>query len=172
MALIKPQEIPKEKHRLIVDVRTPDEFLIEHIPDSKNIPIDELSKEVNKIKEQEEVILTCRSGNRAQRAKELLESLGCKNIKVIEGGLNMWKSCSLPVESFKKGLSIMQQVQIIAGSMVLVGTLFKPLWFLALMAGCGLLLAGSTNICLMEKLLNKLPWNKINSNENRSCSLK
>lgn len=170
MTFVKPKNINTEKANLLIDVRSPDEYLIEHIPGSQNIPLEKLPSELEKFKNQNEIIMVCRSGNRAQKAKEILESFGCINVKVLEGGLNEWKNSNLPVISMKKGFSIMQQVQIIAGSMVLIGTLIKPLWFLALIAGTGLLIAGLTNTCLMATLLSKLPWNKTSSNST-SCKL-
>lgn len=61
-------------------------------------------------------------------------------------------------------LTVMQQVQMVVGSMVLAGTLISWLatpWGLVLtgIGGAGLLQAGITGICPMESILKKMPWN-------------
>ena len=59
----------------------------------------------------------------------------------------------------------MRQVQIAAGSLVLLGVLLGFLWrpeFYALSGfiGAGLLFAGITGWCGMAKLLVVMPWNR------------
>ena len=153
----------------IIDVRTPDEYLQEHIPGSRNIPMDQIGIQAAQFKEQP-VILSCRTGRRASEAKVFLEAQGCTQVTVLEGGLQGWKAAGKPTQTFKKGYTIMQQVQIIAGSMILIGSFFKPFWFLAPLAGFGLLMAGLTNTCLMASLLSKVPWNRLPDHTSESCS--
>lgn len=167
--VIHPTELPHVSWTAIVDVRTADEYLQEHIPGSLNIPLDRIAQEAAKLNGQPEIILSCRSGKRAQEAQNVLYALGCRNLKVLEGGLLGWKAAKLPTRALKKGFSMMQQVQLIVGSMVLVGTLYKPFWILALIAGLGLLTAGLTNTCLLATILSKMPWNR--SSDSTSCSL-
>jgi len=62
-------------------------------------------------------------------------------------------------------ISIMRQVQIVAGSLVLIGTLLgvfvsPKFLFLSGFVGAGLLFAGITNTCAMAQLLAKLPYNQ------------
>jgi hypothetical protein len=64
----------------------------------------------------------------------------------------------------------MQQVQMIVGVMVLTGILYPPLWFLGLIAGTGMLVAGLTNTCMMARILGNMPWNKGVKTE--SCSIR
>lgn len=167
MTLLSPQEIQDPSQ--IIDVRNPDEYMQEHIPGSRNIPLDQIGTQVNQLKGQV-VILSCRTGRRAVEAKNFLEAQGCTNVSILENGLQGWKSAGKLTQSFKKGYSIMQQVQMIAGSMILIGLVFKSLWFLALLAGFGLLMAGLTNTCLMASLLSKMPWNRLPGNQSGHCS--
>jgi len=64
----------------------------------------------------------------------------------------------------KAGIPVMRQVQITAGSLVVLGVALAAVspWFLALSAfvGCGLVFAGATGWCGMAKLLALMPWNK------------
>lgn len=160
--------IAEEQIVSIIDVRTRDEYLQEHIPGSVNIPLDELQKDTERLKNYSPMILSCRSGNRASQAKEMLSSLGFEELYLLEGGLQGWKAAGRSTASLKKGFTIMQQVQMIEGGMVLLGYFVKPLSVLPLLAGAGLFTAGLTNTCMMANLLSKMPWNKAGG---KNCSI-
>jgi rhodanese-related sulfurtransferase len=69
---------------VIIDVRTKDEFEGGHIEGSKNIPLDTVKKELEKIKKLNKPIVTvCRSGNRSAIAKSIFLSAG---IQAYNGG--------------------------------------------------------------------------------------
>src|SRR5688500_16365359 len=69
---------------VIVDVRTQQEFQGGHIAGSKNIPLDTVKKELEKLKKINKPIVTvCRSGNRSAVARSILSSAG---IKAYNGG--------------------------------------------------------------------------------------
>lgn len=163
-ALINRNET--EKTIVIIDIREPDEYQREHIPGSRNIPLAQLpqtdfSKEKDKL-----VIFHCRLGNRTRTSQSSLANTGFKKIYCMQGGIEQWKNCGLPVEKNTKApLEIMRQVQIAAGSLVLLGILLAYLaspYFIILSAfvGAGLIMAGITGFCGMAKLLMLLPWNK------------
>ncbi len=169
-SLIHPDSLESEdRWQNIVDVRMPDEYLQEHVPGSRNIPLNRLPEYAERLGQRPEVILSCRSGRRAEEARQLLETLGCPQAQVLDGGLLGWKAANKPTRSIKSGFSIMQQVQIIAGGMVVIGTLIKPLWFVALIAGLGLMAAGFTNTCMMAVLLAKMPWNRMDTEGQNNC---
>jgi rhodanese-related sulfurtransferase len=72
------------KGAIIIDVRTPQEFDNGHIKDSKNIPLQKIQSEVNKIKSWNKPIITvCQSGGRSSMAKSTLQNAG---IEVYNGG--------------------------------------------------------------------------------------
>ena len=85
---------------------------------------------------------------------------------VLDGGLNAWVKAGLPVVANAKApLEIMRQVQIAAGSLVLIGVLLglavTPAWFgLSAFVGAGLTFAGVTGFCGMARLLMLAPWNR------------
>ena len=89
---------------------------------------------------------------------------------MLEGGIEAWKAAGLPIISDKsKPIEIMRQVQIVAGSLVLLGVtlgyLVDPSLFLVSgFIGAGLTFAGTTGWCGMAKLLAFLPWNRAISN--------
>ena len=73
-----------EKGALIIDVRTPQEFQMGHIKESKNIPLDKISGSIKKIQKREKPVITvCRSGARSVQAAAILRS---KGIEVMNGG--------------------------------------------------------------------------------------
>jgi phage shock protein E len=70
---------------LILDVRSKNEYSGGHIKGSINIPIDQLSGNLHKLKDKNKPIITCcASGMRSASAKSILESQGYQ--KVYNGG--------------------------------------------------------------------------------------
>jgi phage shock protein E len=76
------------KGAFLVDVRTPGEFEGGHVPNSTNIPVDEIQTSIKKFENKENIIVFCRSGNRSSIAKKILIQHGITN--VVNGGT--WKN--------------------------------------------------------------------------------
>ncbi len=64
----------------IIDVRTPAEFNMGNIKGSVNIPLQNLSGNLSKIKKDKPVITCCASGMRSASAKSILVSAGFKEV--------------------------------------------------------------------------------------------
>ncbi|QMT39858.1 rhodanese family protein [Neisseria shayeganii] len=151
---------------VLVDIRSSGEYAHRHIDGALSLPLDQLSHQA--LPAGRTVIFSCLSGMRTrQNAATLAQCAGdCPEVYILEGGLNAWAKAGLPVQ-VKPGqpLDIMRQVQIAAGSLVLLGAVLgfavSP-WFYALCAfvGAGLLFAGLTGFCGMAKLLACMPWNR------------
>jgi rhodanese-related sulfurtransferase len=76
----KPSDT-KTSGKIIVDVRTIEEWNGDgHANCSVNIPLSDLSTKIEELKKYQEITLVCRSGNRANTAKSMLEEAGLKNI--------------------------------------------------------------------------------------------
>lgn len=84
----KTKELIKEG-ALIVDVRSPEEFASGHTSGSINLPLPELSGELERLKGKK-VILVCRSGMRASSAQNLLQKNG-----IIAHNAGSWHSVNL-----------------------------------------------------------------------------
>ena len=70
---------------LILDVRSPGEFSGGHIKGAINIPVDQLSANLSKLKSKDQVIITCcASGMRSASARGILMQAGYT--KVYNGG--------------------------------------------------------------------------------------
>lgn len=76
---------------IILDVRTPQEFAEKHIPNAINVPNESIGdKTIPELPREEQLILVyCRSGNRSKQASEKLVALGYTNVYEF-GGINDW----------------------------------------------------------------------------------
>ena len=149
---------------VLIDIREDDERAREHVVGARHNPMSRLSPVDPR--DAKAVIFHCRSGARtAANAQRLAAATKCEAY-ILAGGLEAWKKAGLPVTvDARQPIEIMRQVQIVAGSLVLVG-IALGLWvapvFLALAAfvGAGLTFAGTTGWCGMAKLLALMPWNR------------
>ena len=97
--------------------------------------------------------------------RQCLEA-GFNSVMHLRGGIPSWKNAGYPIEkSHNAPISLFRQVQIVAGSLVVLGTIlgvFVSPGFLLLsgFVGAGLVFAGITNTCAMGMLLAKLPYNQ------------
>lgn len=80
-----------ESNYIILDVRTPEEYKAQHIPNAINVPNESIGTNIiPELPDKDQLILVyCRSGNRSKQASEKLASLGYTNI-VEFGGINQW----------------------------------------------------------------------------------
>lgn len=154
------------KRVVIVDIRSPDEFAREHIPEAHCVPLDTLSKEnLSCCNEAECVVVHCQGGIRTCQATPQLNTL-LPQYKILEGGLNAWKQSGGALQTNKKSpLPIQRQVFICIGLLILLSLAlaqFVSPWFnlLILFFGTGLIVAGVTGFCALAKLLSKLPYNQ------------
>ena len=155
----------QENCEFLLDVRNPDEHQLCRIEGAALIPLDSIEAKAAEIPKDRPVYVYCRAGNRSRQAIQRLESLGYKNLVNVEGGLAEYEKCGGTVVRLRRGLPLMQQVQVAAGSMALIGTLLAWLvrpGFLILtgFVGAGLVFAGFSGYCGMAKLLSRMPWNR------------
>ncbi|MBU2887053.1 rhodanese-like domain-containing protein [Gilvimarinus agarilyticus] len=68
--------------RVVIDVRSAEEYAAGHVAQAVNIPHDEIAEGVIDINAEKstEIILYCRSGRRAELAKEVLHELGYTHV--------------------------------------------------------------------------------------------
>jgi len=64
----------------IIDVRTPEEFSNGHVEESINYEWQEIALKIRDIDKNEKIYLYCRSGNRSQKATNILLDLGYKDV--------------------------------------------------------------------------------------------
>ncbi|WP_313627529.1 rhodanese family protein [Kosakonia sp.] len=169
--LVSPQEASAQQKNgaLIVDIRQADEFRREHLPDAVSLPLDDVlaGQTVTPGSPDQTVIFHCQSGMRTQQnADALVRAAAPAKVMILDGGLNNWKREKLPtMQDKRQPRPLMQQVQIVAGSLILLGvvlgfTLHPNFFLLSGFVGAGLLFAGLSGWCGMALLLAKMPWNR------------
>lgn len=150
----------------ILDVRTPAEFETGHIPGSYNVPLDVLREHRTELANHidEDVVLVCRSGARAEQAEQALGQVGLPGLRVLEGGMVGWEQAGAPVTRGRQTWDLERQVRLVAGSLVAASvagsTLTPRLKWAAAAVGSGLVVAAVTNTCAMGMALSKMPWNR------------
>ncbi|MFY9221023.1 MAG: rhodanese-like domain-containing protein [Blastocatellia bacterium] len=159
---------------LLIDVREYPEYAAGRIAQARLIPLGELEKRANELDKQIPIYLICRSGRRASQAQDKLLALGFSDVHNVRGGMMAWQAAGLPIEvSQKAPWALERQVRLVAGSLVLLGTLlslfvYSAFIYLAMFVGAGLVFAAITDSCAMAMLLAKLPWNKADT---QNCSV-
>ncbi len=150
----------------VLDVRTPAEFETAHIPGSYNVPLDNLREHRAELRRHldEDVVLVCRSGNRAEQAEKALAEVGLPGLRVLDGGMVAWEGAGAPVNRGRQTWELERQVRLTAGTIVaasVFGSAAAPrLKWVAAGIGTGLVTAALTNTCAMGTLLSKMPWNQ------------
>ncbi|MEI6221820.1 MAG: rhodanese-like domain-containing protein [bacterium] len=156
----------KREDILVLDVRTPAEHRGERILGVTNIPVQEIGKHLDELKKYKQVYVHCASGNRSGSACVQMAQYGLPNAINVSGGITEWKKEGFPVlSSGKQVIPVMRQVQIIAGSLVLLGVILSLVIhpgfiYLSGFVGAGLLFAGLSGFCTMAVVLEKMPWNR------------
>ncbi|MFD2077581.1 Rhodanese-related sulfurtransferase [Actinopolymorpha cephalotaxi] len=150
----------------VVDVRTPAEFESAHIRGSYNVPLRLLDEHADQLRDRlgHRVVLVCQSGIRADQARKRLAAVGMEGLHVLDGGVPAYAAAGGNVVYGRSRWSIERQVRLVAGLLVLVGTLTSLVvpWMLAVavFVGAGLTFAGLTDNCMMGRLLARLPYNR------------
>lgn len=150
---------------LLVDIRAADEYAREHIAEARHMPVDQIHGQ-QPFGELPAVIFHCRGGQRTRANTAKLA--GCVNCEayLLEGGIDGWKRAGFDVVADQgQPLELQRQVQIGAGSFVLLGVvlgyLVSPLFFLLSgLVGAGLIFAGVSGFCGLARVLMRMPWNR------------
>jgi rhodanese-related sulfurtransferase len=166
---LKPAEVADrlgDGRAVLVDIREPDEFRRRHVRGALSRPLSAFERTDLKLAPNREVVFTCKTGMRTGAMCERLAAKVAGAAYVLEGGVDAWAAAGLPVETDAKApLEMMRQVQIAAGSLVLLGVLLGVLVHpafigIAAFVGAGLTFAGVSGFCGMARLLALAPWNR------------
>ena len=157
---LDPQEALRliNEGALLIDVREPDEHARERIPDAKLVPLSRLTIPLDR-NEAQQLIFHCRSGSRTGAAADKLAAAAGGDAYILRGGLDAWKAAGLPVlRDPRRPIEMMRQVQIVAGSLVVLGVglgalLHPGFYALSGFVGAGLVFAGTTGTCGMARML-------------------
>ncbi|MFN3952705.1 MAG: rhodanese-like domain-containing protein [Thermaurantimonas sp.] len=73
------KEIINQDGTFLVDVRTPQEFKEGSARNAVNIPLDQIPQRLSEFQGKKTIVLFCRSGNRSEMAKQILQGYGITN---------------------------------------------------------------------------------------------
>ena len=152
---------------VLIDIREADEHARERIPGARHHALSRIDADSPARAGDDVLVFHCRSGARTKGSAARLASVAPKcETYVLEGGLDAWKKAGLPVTLDRsQPIDIIRQVQIGAGSLVLLGVVLGVLvapgfYALSGFIGAGLLFAGISGFCGMARLLAVMPWNR------------
>jgi len=153
---------------VLVDVREDFEHTSERIDGSRHAPLGSLDPEALRADcADKRIVFHCVSGTRSTEAATRCATAGGAVFHLL-GGIEAWKQSGRPTLKSRSAprIGVMRQVQMVAGTLVLLGVLLGVLvspWLLGLsgLVGAGLVFAGASGWCGMAKLLGRAPWNRI-----------
>lgn len=90
ISTVELKEQLNRKDVQLIDVRTPGEYKARGIHQFKNIPLNTLPSNLDKLKKDQEVIVICQSGMRSSNACKILVKNGFANVTNVRGGMSAW----------------------------------------------------------------------------------
>jgi rhodanese-related sulfurtransferase len=151
----------------IIDVRELPEFAAGHIEGATLVPLAKLARSSQEWEKSNPLTLVCKSGRRAEQARQNLERLGFTALHVLPGGMDAWSAAGKPVVKETRQLWAMErQVRIVAvalfvATVVLGFTMSRYFLIGTALVGAGLMFAGVRNTRRTASLVGRVPRNKV-----------
>lgn len=87
----------------VVDIRSPAAFDAGHIPESENVPFEDLTRSIGEFAGEEHIVTVCPHGKASIQAARLIESFegvpDRARVESLAGGLDAWESPLVTDES-------------------------------------------------------------------------
>jgi sulfur-carrier protein adenylyltransferase/sulfurtransferase len=86
------QKLDQHSPMFFIDCRMPNEYAITHIDGATLIPLQQIQQHADKLRgrENDEVVVHCKSGGRSMQFVQILRQNGFKNAKSMAGGISLW----------------------------------------------------------------------------------
>jgi len=94
-------EFNNDDDKVVLDVRTPEEYAEGNIEGSQNIDFlktDYFTSSIERLDKNKTYYVICRSGGRSARASDQMRAAGFKNVVNVTGGMLAWQAANLPVK--------------------------------------------------------------------------
>jgi len=91
------ERISSSEPLYILDVRETEEFRAGHLQNAHLIPLNQLSKRINDLPKDQDILCVCASGSRSSMAARMLAGAGYKVIN-LRGGMFAWQSAGYPIK--------------------------------------------------------------------------
>jgi hydroxyacylglutathione hydrolase len=92
----------RSNDKMVLDVRTEDEWDAGHVPGSLNVPVAQLEHRIGEIPRDRPVIVHCQTGSRAAIASSILRARGLDKVGQFPGGFAEWQEAGQPVVVSKR----------------------------------------------------------------------
>ncbi|MFZ7093010.1 rhodanese-like domain-containing protein [Primorskyibacter sp. 2E233] len=86
----------KENKIVLIDVRTPQEYMFEHVEGALLMPLAFFKPDALPGQSDKKIVLHCGSGARSEKMARLAIESGLARIAHMEGGFGAWKGAKLP----------------------------------------------------------------------------
>lgn len=86
------ERLASEQPPLLIDVRSPEEFALAHLPGARNIPLERLEAHLETLPKGKEIVAVCLRGRRSAHAVAQLLQAGFQRVKRLHGGLEAWRA--------------------------------------------------------------------------------
>ena len=99
---LAPEDVAKgvaEGRYLLVDVREPNEVVVEAYPDAVVVPLSSFDPHDIPDPDGKQVVFACRSGKRSVTASLAAQAAGLAHDKHLAGGMLAWKAAGLPTKT-------------------------------------------------------------------------
>lgn len=95
---------------VLIDVRTPQEYMFEHIPGALLMPMAFFKPEGLPSQEGKRIVFHCGSGARSERVARAAIAAGITRIAHLEGGFGAWKTAQMPYTGTDMGTGAPKRV--------------------------------------------------------------
>lgn len=91
-----------QENAVVLDVRTPDEYKNGHLKDAVNINLYDpnFKSKLAQLDKSKTYVVHCAAGlenGRSRKATSVMDSLGFRQVKHLNGGFNAWQQANLPI---------------------------------------------------------------------------
>jgi rhodanese-related sulfurtransferase len=80
----------QQKGAQVIDVRTPGEYQLGHIPGAINVPVDQIQTTAANWDRNATYVIYCATGVRSAQAVQYLTAMGFKNLDHFDKGIQAW----------------------------------------------------------------------------------
>lgn len=82
----------------LIDVREPSEWAAGHAPGAMHVPLGRLSRALDSLPRDRDLLFICASGSRSRTAMSLARRAGLARAWSVSGGMGAWARAGFPVE--------------------------------------------------------------------------
>lgn len=157
-------KLSNTKNPQLLDVRTPEEYAVEHLENASNVNWNgnDFVSKVEKLDKSQPVFVYCKVGGRSSQAADKLAELGFKEIYNLDGGIMKWQGKKTSnVSSTPKGLTSAEFEKLINSDKKVIIN-FSAKWC----APCKKMAPYLTK--MQEELKGKITLVKLDADENKT----